>query len=659
MSDTIHPDMRAGIPDAELNEVVEDGVERRATADSYRHYDYVGDLSEHAGMIGWQNAAQKRVQQEHDKKLEAQALKKKRRAEAAGHKVETALAPVDEAAVAAAREAAEKFSKLYASRKAAVRDLYENGFYFAGGKTAGDHYEAFSEFLGKNKLRSHVGSPSLKLVPMMLPRRDRLRVGTEKDVLLSTDSKALGLLAPYVELDRKRRCAIIVELDTMWRSAEHLRRRLLEILPPHLMPHLITGRYTRDGLFQRPHLMWILRPDSWVWSDVYREWTDDDGVVRSIGDKACKTRPLKFFNAVQRALTALLIPLGADPGFHNGQRTKNPLSPFWSVAISNDSYWPELRDFFQIPGFTLDIDERAMEQQAGEIRAQATGASKSASNLVWRTVGNIISPFIRQTLATRPAEFIAAARDVNTLAAWIEQYVRPLAEAELGASPALDRTLDRRCSFAARYCTTRKPSRSRQRQRGRDRDLFSSDINAQTRREEAGRRSAAHRRAVSLWNIRKEMTVALMATGSFRKTEFIKSCTVSKSVAYKLWDEAVSGLGLEFFDGAYRKKAQDNSGININPLPAFLASKPSNPAAWPIITGCLAVQTIESPSINPGSGPPDPGNHGKQRHIHAWPVVSVPPAAVNHDVDPVVTCWIPTEAGLLTVVACSDLAGAA
>jgi hypothetical protein len=48
------------------------------------------------------------------------------------------------------------------------------------------------------------------------------------------------------------------------------------------------------------------------------------------------------------------------------------------------------------------------------------------------------------------------------------------------------------------------------------------------------------------------MVVTLRATGGIRKTEFIKNvCTVSKSVAYDIFDAAIAGLAVEFRDGSY------------------------------------------------------------------------------------------------------------
>ena len=55
-----------------------------------------------------------------------------------------------------------------------------------------------------------------------------------------------------------------------------------------------------------------------------------------------------------------------------------------------------------------------------------------------------------------------------------------------------------------------------------DRDLIFSDMTPEARKQQAGARTDAHRHAVSLHNLCKEMTVALWATGEIRKTEFIK-----------------------------------------------------------------------------------------------------------------------------------------
>jgi hypothetical protein len=569
MKDMIPPDV-CGLDPAEILD--EAGEKILTRSDSYRHtFELVTRGEGHAALVGFQTASAEKAAIDHDIKLAERWKKLGRRAERMGRpKVEQDLAHVDEIEAqqrlekakqkleeAERRsEAAARWSEANRSLKQEVQDLFKHGFFFKGGMAAGDDYDAFAEFFGEDCLRSHLGSPSIARWVQILPRANRLRIGMDKEALFSTASKALGLLAPYVEMDRKRACAIVVELDTVWTNASGLRARLLEILPPHMLPNLIVGRYGRDHLFCRPHCIWLLKPGSEIWMDLYTQWTDENGKVRHSGDKRCRKQPVRFFHAIQRALTALLLPVGADPACHNIWKPKNPVSPFWTTVVANDDYWPTLKDFLEIPKFRLGVDEHAISEEAAAMRAEAAGSTRPASNLLWCMVGNLLEPLVRQAFAISDPSFMEAIKNLDTAAAWLEQRVRAPVESEVGGSDALDLVLARRCAFAARYCQTkrRKPRKATKRRmlnRGRDRDL-AAKADPKQRRALAGQRSAKHRRAKSILRLRQEMIVALRATGAIRKSEFIKTvCMVSKSVVYEIFDEAIAALAVEFRDGSY------------------------------------------------------------------------------------------------------------
>lgn len=561
MGDMIPPD----VPGFDPAEIFDEAAERILSGGCYRHIEYVAHGGGHAALVGFQTASAEKAAIEYENKLRKREDKLRRRAERMGRpKVEHDLAPVDEGKARELLEKAEqrlsaaaRWRQAKKSDRQQVQDLFKHGFYWNGGAAAGDDYDPFVEFFGEDCLRSHIGSPSIARWVQILPRTGRLRVGADKELLLSVSSKALGLLAPYVEMDRKRECAVVVELDTVWANGSGLRARLLEILPPHMLPNLIVGRYGRDYQFYRPHLIWLLKPGSEVWSDLYTEWTDDNGKVHHSGDKRCRKQPVLFFRAIQRALTALLLPVGADPACHNIWKPKNAVSPFWTTLVGNDDYWPELKDFLEIPNFRLGVDELAIAEEAAALRAESAGVSRPASNLLWRTVGNVLEPLVRQAFAAGDPSFLDAVKNLDAGAAWLEQRVRGKVESELGSSEALDLVLTRRCAFAARYCQTkrRKPRKAPKRpklNRGRDRDLAADNPDPKERRALAGRRSAKRRRAVSLHRLRQEMIVALRATGAITKSDFIKTvCLVSKSVAYEIFDEAIGGLAVEFRDGSY------------------------------------------------------------------------------------------------------------
>jgi hypothetical protein len=612
----LHPEALALFADDELSHV-EDPARSVQVLDRmhYRHFDHV-ENSEHAALVGFQTEAQEKSDKAHEKKRADRAAKNRRRAERAGHKVAQNLAePVDEETAKKARAEAEKWAGKRRELKAEIADRLQYGHFFPGGDVAGHHYPKFWEFFGEGVLRSHLGWPALARMAALYPSAESgdLRAGNDKEVLLSTTCKLFALDAPYVELNRKMAGCIVVELDSVLR-VEEFREALLALLGPHRMPNLIVGRITASGFMSRPHLIWILRTP--VWYEPYKEWTDDTGEVHSSGNKRCKTKPIAKFHAVQRALTQLLLPLGADPACWNIWKPKCPLSPFWTTVVANDDCWHDLDEFDQIKGWPREVDEHAMAKTAAKMRAEATGATPTASNLAWKTVGHEIVRLSRLQLSARDPDFIAASQSTPALAAWFDEQARPVVEAELGRSDALDRILKGRCTFAANYCRGRLSRRGMRKGRGRDlNDPLFIEMPAEQRIEETAKRSAAHRRSVSLYRLRKDMTVALNG-GELRKREFIRDHLgeVSPSTAYKLFDEAISTLGTEFRDGAHRYIAQPTSVQSDQPAPSkqpIRASNPTLPTTSATPFSGHPAQTIDppwvDPVIDPGTaGPPDP-----------------------------------------------------
>jgi hypothetical protein len=351
-----------------------------------------------------------------------------------------------------------------------------------------------------------------------------------------------------------------------------------------------------------------------------RETTDSEtGEVTSTGDRRCKPKPIAKFHAVQRALTQLLLPLGADPACHNIWKPKNPLSPFWTTVITNDDCWHELGDFEQIKDWPRNVDEAAMAETAAKMRAEATGATRSASNLAWNLVSQVIQPMARLAMATQEPGFIAAGKlGVDSLAAWFEANVRPVVEAEIGPSAGLDRILGRQCAFAARWCLGKISRRRRTKARGRDRGLTFKIDTPKERRKEAGRQSAEHTHGVAMWKLCEELTVAMLA-GSVDKTDFIKRIAlVSKTTAYEHWDEACASLGIEFRDGAHRFIAKPTNGqseklsLSFDPAPAIVSGPAASDStsATPAVPG-HPVNTTDPPPRNAvtrceAARPPDP-----------------------------------------------------
>ncbi|MBN9007147.1 MAG: hypothetical protein J0H40_17250 [Rhizobiales bacterium] len=639
MEATVHPDDRKFFEPAELEAVV-DEAKLVYSKDAFRHFDYI-EGSEHQALVGFQTAAQEKADREHEKKRADRAAKNRRRALRAGYKTEDiAAGKVDPAEAAKALKEREKWAGVTRERKEEIRDRLRWGFYHAGGAVvAGEVCGRLFEFFGAGVLRSRLGSPSLARMAALCPTvASGLRAGYDKAALHDATCKLFALDAPYVELNRKVAGCIVVDLDSVLRI-EEFRIQLLAILGPHRMPNLIVGRITPSGFLSRPHLIWILKNP--VWTDPYWERVDPStGVVTSGGDKRCKTKPIKKLHAVQRALTQLLLPLGADPSFHNILKPKNALSPFWTTVVANDDVWHELSDFESIPGWPRKVDEHSLAKAAATIRADAAGdlPAQTPSNLAWKTIGHLIEPRARTQLAVREDDFMAAAKaGVGTLAAWFDDSIRADVEAELGPSEALDRLLAKRCEFAARYCIERLAKPWKRKVRGRDRDVIDDCMSLKERQQQAFARSADHRSAVFKWNICKEMVVALKKYGAIDKTEFIKSLgTVGKSAAYKHWDDLCAELDLEFREGVYREKARPTTVKVITTSPALASFLASNSGVINTDSGCQLIRTVDSgaPDIDyPSStaGPP-----GCQQHNHADRPAEACLSTVDRVRDPVV-----------------------
>ncbi|MBR0994314.1 hypothetical protein JQ580_26690 [Bradyrhizobium japonicum] len=636
--------------------------------------------SEQAALVAFETEAQEKADianaVRRDKAAKARAAKLARRAER-HHKAPADLVSVDPQESAQAARDARKFADEARDLKQETRDRLQYGPYFKGGRVAGEVVPEMHEYLGAEigNNRSRTGSPSMARIAALSPRKGRTRAGYEKDVLFETTSKLFALDAPYVELNKKIIGCIVVELDSVLRP-EQFRERLLEILGPRCMPNLIVGRISESGFLVRPHLIWLLKKP--VWNDQRREIVHPvTGEITQIGDKRCKTKPIRKAHVVQRCLTQLLLPLGADPAMTNMWKPKNALSFFWTTLITNDDHFYGLTDFEQnIIGWPSKVDEHAMAETAADMRAKAKGVSGKASNLLWRTVGHIIEPMARDRMRDSDPEFIKAGQaGVDALAAWFDRQVRPVArealllaaqeaaEAEKAAavdageetdtladlitaidektSKALDVVLERRCRFHAKWCLGKLSRRRRKSYRGRDRNVvFEVDKPTPTQhREKAGQRTAEGRSARSAWALAKEIYATLLATGEVRRAEFIRNAsTVCRATAYRRWDEAMRLIGLvECEAGVWRNppvspavslgdtkiKSQTSAGAD------HPTSLPSDQAGTPIATPTPTlrpghpVQTDDPPRLDTADPTAEPGDDAPPWSTHALPTVDV------------------------------------
>jgi hypothetical protein len=535
-------------------------AERLHRTDDYRHEPLILH-GNHSDLVEYMDAD---AEAAHEAQLDAAGERAKKMARRAQRSAQALQAvgqrPLTEDEIATkerARIEVEKAVARHRSVKQQVADLYQHGFFAEAGNCGGDWYDTLHEFFGLGKLRSHLGSPSLAHFARATPRQRELLVGDDKTAVGHCKSKALGLTARYVTIDRRRLMVLIVELDTCWRTADLLRRALLTKLEPEMMPNLVVGRTDPDGWIQRPHLIWCLK--SAVWNDVHRTIMTADGAEITFGDTRCRQAPIDFYFGVQRGLVDALIDLGADPGQTNVFKTKNPLSPRWSTFLFNDDKFYALGDFLAIKGFDTHPSDESMRRRATAVRvALKHGVSQNLSSSVWNSVGAILEPIVRRELSLRSPEFIAAGVSESRLAAWFDEQIRDALVSELGASDALNDVLERRCEFAARYCRSDR-WKTRSGRRGRDRDLRFTKPRAtkDERQGDAGRRSGQQRSDVAFEKLKVAIQNFMRGTGVIRKAAFLKSIVeadktdrpVGKTFAYDNFDHACKSLGIEFRDG--------------------------------------------------------------------------------------------------------------
>lgn len=674
--DETHPDDRHLYSEEVLSEPT--GDEDRVRVWGKR----ADERSESSSLIGFETEAQELADLENAvrrvKKEFGRAAKLKRRAERLFKGPKDAV-EVDPQEAAKARREAEKHSRTNREMKEMIADRMEHGAYYAGGRIAGEIVPRMHEYLGANckNMRSRTGSPSLARMAALYPRKGRVRAGYEKDVLLDSATKIFALDAPYAELNKRIIGCIVVELDSTL-LPEEFREELLIILGSKMMPNLIVGRINHDGRLVRPHLIWILTKP--VWNDLVREVVDPStGELVKVGDPRCKPKPIAKARMVQRCLTSLLLPLGADPAMTNMTKPKNALSFFWTTLITNDERFHMLDDFSDIKGWPKKVDEHAMAEAAAKVRAEAK-SGRTASNLAWNVVTNIIHPLARHSLRDGDPAFIKAGQaGVDELAAWFDSQVRPAArealllaaqeaaEAEKAAAEAedaneeadtikalvaeiiekttkaLDIVLERRCRFAARWCLGKLSKRRRKSYRGRDRNVVFKDNPNPTekeRQQKASELTAQGRRARSAWALAKEASTALSDTGEIRKADFIKDATtVRRATAYRRWDQAMALLGLvEFAEGVWRKPAAVTAPVSLGV--AKIKSETSSGSHHPTSIPSAPIQASDStrspaqeprplartddpPRLDTDAMPPEPGVDDPPWVDHATPTVDV------------------------------------
>lgn len=246
--------------------------------------------------------------------------------------------------------------------------VLRHGFRWSGGEMGGYWHDAFIE----RGLRSDC-HPWLKAMVASFPRAGKLvydekgrvlkqvlMTGENKQFMLPTDSKLLALYSPYAEGNKIVVGWIKADLDAVFNSWGDLYLQLLDLDIP--MPHIGCAYERPNGQVVRPHLIWLL--------------PIGNGIRRGKGAKA---QPQALLKAVRRGIVEKLLPLGADAGaLSNPMRVKNPLSPFWSVAILSEAEPLSLSDWTGHVNLNVKVED--LQRRQIEIHAAAEGIAPHESN---------------------------------------------------------------------------------------------------------------------------------------------------------------------------------------------------------------------------------------------------------------------------------------
>ncbi|WP_426231054.1 hypothetical protein [Pararhizobium sp. DWP3-4] len=249
----------------------------------------------------------------------------------------------------------------------AVRDRLENGYTLPFGQNiAGRWRQPFVE----EGLRSE-DNPILKLFVTLVPKGGRARASNDKAILdVQSRSKLLTLDYPYIELNKEFLGAIRIDCDGVFASPDHLLLALEELVREGkipCLPHIIVGDLRDDGIYHRPHFIFLLPPGTAVWKS---------------DDKRCRRDIVRLFLGVSNGLTKVLLPFGADPAAPaTTMRMKNPLSPIWHTVTPNRHDMPALSAYAN--WVDTGSNREALVRQAAAVQSRM---GLKASNVAFNTL---------------------------------------------------------------------------------------------------------------------------------------------------------------------------------------------------------------------------------------------------------------------------------
>ncbi|WP_339037516.1 replication initiation protein [Bradyrhizobium symbiodeficiens] len=462
---------------------------------------------------------------------------------------------------------------------------------------AGRRYESFSEVFvcpqtGRIiSLRSKLNIIGLELFNKRLPKNaeygtDKTRVSTPSE----TGIEPIFLRdQPYITIGYWTvRGQIAVDLDNVWPDLASMRRELLKALGSQLFPNIIVYRLNAAGEVENPHLIWMLPPGSEV------------GVCGK-----SRSRPVRTYNMVQRALTSHLIPLGADAGYLNVGKVKNPLSPYWSIACSDENFCT-LQDFIDhLP--TVSTNEKEMRRRAAKLRGCAV-EDLPISKRDYHVVNDVFRAAIAAGFRSKCAEFKAARESETAFRAWAEKHVVPRVLA-VADTFEIRRILKRQIDWRSVNRPSRRTRQYDGDNRFRDLELYKGPeltgaelpearkAQGDNRKKLAGTITRANQSAGSRAIMHDQVALFERVGGDLENEAavaswIIKSGKLGKSTVYK-WLEVV----LTRFRDASRYIAKPDTHIDASPViqePEVTGtSEPRDPV----------IETSES-TVEPASGVP-------------------------------------------------------
>jgi hypothetical protein len=429
-------------------------------------------------------------------------------------------------------------------------------------------------------IRSWQGTLSLSLFSSALSRC--LSFGYDKEIEYSISETDLARLfaldKPYVVLDKYRRCAFIVDLDGWWPSIKALRSHLRKLLPPGFMPNIITYRGAEDGKggVENPHLVWMLPPGARV---IY-----GNGKNKKYGKQR------RLHDMVQAGIVSLLIPLGADPGHTNVFKTKNPLSPAYSIEVCDD-YFQTMDDWRSfLP--TITPNRREMQRRAKIHKAsQQSGEEFSASQAIWNDGKNFRRLEIAAAQYRKDPAFLKARKRTQTFVDWLyddaDGVVTKRLIDEHGDTRTVRSVLRAQRQFVADLNMT--PSEVGEWcDRGRDRDLNADEFKplpttaTKEQREVrekrikylARQRTQTNKEMINCGLIAEEIESRMAAGIQVIKSEvvnaLVKAGTVKRSTAYNHFDRCLEIVQLTArYQGTSFSTVSEQSSQQIESTPVI------------------------------------------------------------------------------------------